>query len=339
MLVSECVLKKISNFYGTKALSYVNQKSESRDTSIVEKWLFTFSNNEQKVLYIKQYRKDYYSNYHDICIKEFEFAKRYETTFNGIDGFDVVIPIFVIPNSGILVSEEAPGLDLYNFSLSYYNQIFEKKILKKTYKLSGRGLRIFHEESLCSTSFDYKKFKDYVDVRLEKLMELGSELFDNNDVKVIRDFLNHIGEGVDNLPITNSWLHGDYIPPNLIFGNDTIHLLDFLQLKQGPILDEYCYFLVFCKVQDSFPNKSHWPMLAEEFIAGYGLRIEASDLPFAQLFYIKHLLNYLLRISYWFRSNDFGIIRSRYHTIKYKRLKKDILKHCSGTLPPFLDIE
>ena len=202
--------------------------------------------------------------------------------------------------------------------------------MNKAYRLAGKGLKVFHEKSLSLKPFDFKEYKKYVDVRISKLLELDSNLFDNKDAKVINDFIKSIGDVLDEKPVMNSWLHGDYIPPNLIYGSNTVYLLDFLQLREGAILDEICYFLVFCKVQHSLPLSKYWSNLADEFVEGYDLHLDASQVPFAQLFYLKHLLNYLLQTSYWFRSGNLGGVRNQFHIMKYKYLKSTVIKHCSG---------
>ena len=333
MLVSKQALNEIEKFYCSEIKFYKMYASDYRDTSLVEKWHFSFANGENLFLYLKQYRKDYYSNFSEICLKEFELANKFKNIFDGVDYFNVVIPIFAIPCEGVLVSEEAVGTDVFSLSLSLSNRYFKIEFLKNIYRLSGQGLNIFHDEYKEVGTFCFDEYISYVDVRLRKLIELGTPYFNEADANTIKGYISEQKKALNGISVMTSMIHGDYIPPNLIYNQGKIYLLDFLQCRHGAIIDEICYFLVFCHVQSSLLGGKYWTSLAQEFVSGYGQSVKTAELPLAHLFYLKHLLNYLLRTSYWFQSGELGSIKSRYHIIRFRILKQKVLSHCLSNAP------
>lgn len=329
VLVSKNVLRKIEIFYGVGVKSCDIQRSDFRDTSSVEKWFFSFINGNSVFIYIKKYRDDYYANYSEICMKEYDLAKKYKNSFHDIEFFSVVIPIFVLPEEGVVVSEEAAGLDLYTASLSKKDRFFSAYHLRDVYRLSGKGLRVFHEEFKRDFVFSLDEYKTYIDIRIDKLLELGEKYFNEEESRIISEFICSQGAEVDGFSIVGAELHGDYIPPNLIYSKGQIYLLDFLQCKRGAVIDELTYFFVFCNVQSIFLRSKYWASLAQEFLDGYNMDFSRSDIPQIRLFYLKHLLNYLLRTSYWFQGGGLGFVRKRYQRVRYSILKREILKMCT----------
>lgn len=328
MLLSRQALSEIERFYCSEIILYKIYASDYRDTSLVEKWHFSFANGKSLFLYLKQYRKDYYSNFSDICHKEFELANKFKNSFDQVDYFNVITPIFAIPCEGVLVSEEAAGTDVFSLSLSLRNRYFKTEFLKDVYRLSGQGLSVFHDEYKEVGTFCFDEYISYVDVRLKKLVELGVPYFDGSDANNIKGYISEQKKVLSGVSVMTAMIHGDYIPPNLIYNQGKIYLLDFLQCRYGAITDEICYFLVFCHVQSSLMGGRYWTSLAQEFVSGYGQVIKTNELPLAHLFYLKHLLNYLLRTSYWFQSGELGYIKSRYHIIRFRALKQKVLSHC-----------
>lgn len=329
MLLCENLVSKIEVRLG-ESIAFQNRVSvDFRETSIVEKWSLKLISKKTKCIYIKKYRDDYYDDPSIICRKEFESAALYDGYFPASGCFHVVVPIFADLEVGVLVSEEAKGRDLFNITNSYLYRFFNRAILIKAYKESGRALKEFHKKTIGMEVFNYGELSSYINVRLEKLRSSVLTEFSEKDCNDIRNFFSDVGASLDGTLVSSASLHGDFVPPNMILDTDQLYLLDFSQFREGVVIDEICYFLVFCYFQGFKLNKRYWGLLGQEFLIGYGLEVNESNQKLIMLYFIKHLLNCLSRVSMWIEQSDSNSIKVIYLKWQYRKIKKLLLGICS----------
>jgi hypothetical protein len=240
--------------------------------------------------------------------REYQTILHYYNEFKKSDCFNIVKPLFTIPEKFILVTEEVAGENLYkiigceNIFLSSGEKF--KKISNSLFQV-GSWLKYFHSlEEPFPTNYTIDELIEYIKVRLQILNEDKRRQFPENFSGEILTFIkkNEAAISVNELRIHSS--HSDFNLGNIVVDGNRVTVLDFTKIKQDSFLVDvsriyHQLFLITFKPQ-------YRVKLIREFqralLKGFGVE-HADHFMLFRFFLIRHTLTHLVGITRFWQVN------------------------------------
>lgn len=234
---------------------------------------------------------------------EFTASRRLHEALGNAKEFGVIKPVAYYPEYLAMVTEEAPGAPLSTVIIS------DGKLWPSTDKLArlathcrraGQALAAIQRATREASRYDPSELIEYIDVRMQRLLESKRVPFSAADRRQILRFLEAAIPAIPLEQLGTSGCHGDYAPFNLLASADKITVADFTMFKIGSVYNDLTYF---CHRLEGYLHKPIYRpqtirRLQDEFLRGYTEasgcagreRRTAEDLLF-KIFWIKHVVN------------------------------------------------
>jgi aminoglycoside phosphotransferase (APT) family kinase protein len=234
---------------------------------------------------------------------EFDVGQRLHEKLRCEKEFAIVKPIVCYPEFLAIVSEEAPGEPLANLIVR------EAKLWPDAGKLpqlvqhcrrAGQALAAMQKVTTDGSQFKPAELVEYVDVRLQRLLESRRTPFSSADRQQIIKFLESAIPQIPAAQLGMCGAHGDYAPFNVLAASEKITVTDFTMFKPGSVYNDLTYF--YHRLEGYLHKPVFRPAtirnLQNAFLEGYveamgKTRQEwrvAGDLLF-RIFLIKHVVN------------------------------------------------
>lgn len=231
---------------------------------------------------------------------EFETAQRLQAHLNGSQKYAVVKPIAYYLDLLTIVTEEAQGEPLANAlesSCKLWHDSSKLEDVLVACRRAGEALAAIQRATAEPQKFNPVELLEYVDIRLQRLVE-GEAPFSESNRKQVLKFLENAIAQVPGGQCGQCGCHGDYAPFNVLVGPAGVTVMDFATFKSGSLYNDVAYFhhRVEGYLHKPSFNIEAIRRVQNAFLAGYnrGTGREhdpiENDLLF-KIFWIKHVIN------------------------------------------------
>ncbi len=226
---------------------------------------------------------------------EFEVARELSEKFADSRNIHVVQPLALFPDKATVVTWESPGEPLSTLieqkaRLWPAQEAIEE--IEQYMRLSGEALARMQALTASDELFDPAALRDYVDIRLQRLVKLRSARFpETMRTQVLATFDRLIPEiPREHLRICGK--HGDFGAFNILAGNGEITLTDFTMYSPGSPYIDLSYFIH--RLQGFLHKPTFRPEVIsrfeQAFIDGYGVP-DVREHALYTLCMIRHVIN------------------------------------------------
>ncbi len=300
-----------------------------RPFSIVCKIELKFSDSNSGVYYLKYYQREANKNKPEVVERDFNTTQFWNDHFKDHKEFNVIKPVYYNAEKYILISEESKGQNLSQL-INKYGQLFPsenaQKKLTDMLALVGRWLRYFQsipiEGQYEKLGLDY--FLDYVEIRLNRLVENDKVAFDAPLKERVIAFMKRQWEQTTTDDLKYSYIHSDLSLSNVLIHKDSITVLDFNEKETGLIYKD------LTRLYHQLHLLYHKPVyprhlikdLKTAFLRGYGNE-ETQNHPLFKMYQMVHIINHLGKTArYW--EHDF--IENLYNRWMVRNTLKELNK-------------
>lgn len=235
---------------------------------------------------------------------EFATGRDLAAAFRDEQEIAIIKPLAYYPELLAMVSEEAPGESLaalINRDGKLWPAAGKLEQLAKHCRRAGKALAAIQQATAVEASrFDPVELLEYIDARLQRLLESRQTPFSSADHRQITKFLQSALAAIPKAQLGLAGAHSDYAPFNLLATPEKITVADFTMFKRGSVYNDLTYFY---HRLEGYLHKPTFRLptirrLQEEFLTGYAelsgrhnasARV-ADDLLF-KVFWIKHVVN------------------------------------------------
>ncbi len=277
-----------------------------RPFSIVYKILIHFSDESERIYYLKYYQREANKNKPEVVERDFNTTQFWNDHFKDHKEFNVIKPVYYDKQKFILISEESKGQNLSQL-INTYGQFFpslnaQKKLLNML-ALVGKWLRYFQsipiEGQYEELGLDY--FLDYVEIRLTRLVDNKKVAFDSTLKKQVIAFIERQWAKKADADLQYCYIHSDLSLSNVLIYKDSITVLDFNEKETGLIykdLTRLYHQLHLLYHKPVYPRRLI-KNLKTAFLRGYGNE-EIHNHPLFKMYQMIHIINHLGKTArYW----------------------------------------
>ncbi len=233
--------------------------------------------------------------------KEFEVARMLQKRLPAVAEYGTVRPVAHFGDLLCLVSEEAPGRMLAELIAADAKRWHKKARGEKTARhcqRAGKLLAALQSVTAVNQPLEVGEILEYVDIRLQRLVESAKTPFSPSDANNVRKYLEKTLASVPGEQLRQCGSHSDYAPFNLLADEARLTVFDFAMFKTGSIYNDVAYF---CHRLEGYLHKPTFSRgkihgLQRAFLEGYNqaspcaeTRIENDQM--FRVFSIKHVIN------------------------------------------------
>jgi hypothetical protein len=224
--------------------------------------------------------------------REFEAARQLAVIFRGEDGLGVPRALAFFPDVPALVWSEVQGITLDTMVPRLARGVPRADriaVLEGACRAAGRWLRVLQDATPAEGRLSLKEMAEYVDVRLERIAELGPGRLGVNWKSSVRRVFEDVEPAQNDLRLAG--VHGDFSLSNIMHGEHGVVALDFTRFGTGSIYYDAArlYHQLGLLLHKPWFLASTIGRLRQALLAGYDPHLRA-DRPVFQLFVIQHLL-------------------------------------------------
>jgi len=233
--------------------------------------------------------------------QEFEVARMLRPYFDAVPQCGVVRPVAYFGDLLCLVTEEASGQILADLVVRGSKRWHASRAVPENERHCRRAgilLATLQAATPAQQAFDPRELLEYVEVRLQRLVESPAVPFSASDAGVVRQFLENNVVRVPHAQLQQCGCHCDYAPFNLIAEPTRMTVFDFAMFKTGSVYNDVAYFYHRLGGYLHKPTFSAHAIhaLQRAFLEGYNQARQGpetgieNDLMF-QILLIKHVIN------------------------------------------------
>jgi len=229
---------------------------------------------------------------------EFTAGQRLYAALGDEQEIAVIKPLVFYPEVLAMASEEAPGVtlaDLIERDAKLWPAAPQIEQLAQHCRRAGHALAAMQKATAEASRFDPGEMLEYIDVRMQRLLQSEQTPFTKTDRQQIGKFLETAIPAIPTEQLGLCGTHGDYAPFNLLAAPEKITVADFTMFKIGSVYNDPAYFY------HRLEGYLHKPIfrtptirrLQEAFLQGYaGARAECvTEEALFKIFWIKHVVN------------------------------------------------
>jgi len=232
---------------------------------------------------------------------EFNAGRRLHAAFYREKEFATIKPMAYYPELLAIVSEEAPGESLAAVIAREGKlwPVAEKlEQLARHCRRAGQALAAMQKATAEVSRFDPSKLLEYIDVRLQRLLESKQTPLSPADRQQIIKFLELAIPTIPSGQLGLCGTHGDYAPFNLLAAPEKITVVDFTMFKLGSVYNDLTYF--YHRLEGYLHKPTYRSQtirrLQDEFLRGYvekagGEEWRGADDLLFKILWIKHVVN------------------------------------------------
>jgi len=233
---------------------------------------------------------------------EYGATQRLQAALQGEREFAVIKPVACFPEFLAIISEEAAGetiADLINRAGRFWPAAEKLDHLAKHCRRAGKALAAIQKATREVSRFDPAELPEYIDERLQRLVESLQTPFSATDRRQIVKFLKQAIPAIPSEQFGLCGVHGDYAPFNVLATAEKITVVDFTMFKVGSVYNDLTYFY------HRLEGYLHKPVfrvttirrLQNAFLTGYADAMEKTQSPpvtddlLFKILRIKHIVN------------------------------------------------
>lgn len=265
----------------------------------------------ESIVFIKKYRLQdgrTVQRHHEKIRQDMEAAHYWYTHFSDSHRFRVVRPVLDMPERSITVTEESTGENLFQILLQSAHLLAgttKSQQLDKQVFMVGEWLNFKQQKMLIpNKNYNLNELVDYVNVRLEKLLEDPRRQFPAGLSPKVRNYFQEQISQVPENELLVTVNHSDFNPGNILIKNDIVTVLDFGRLVDGSYLLDVSklYFqLELLTFKPQF-SKSTIRRIQQMLLSGFG-DANATEKMMFKLLLIRHILTHLANITRFWKFN------------------------------------
>ncbi len=234
---------------------------------------------------------------------EFAVGRRLHAALGNAKEFGIVKPVAYYPDDLAMVTEEAPGAPLSKVisrDARFWPSTASVERLATHCRRAGYALAAIQQATREVSRYNPAELIEYIDVRMQRLLESGRVPFSAADRRQIVRFLE---TAIPAIPVEQLGLcgsHSDYAPFNVLAAAEKITVADFTMFKVGSVYNDLTYF--YHRLEGYLHKPVYRPQtihrLQEEFLRGYttgwghnGREWRVVDDLLFKIFWIKHVVN------------------------------------------------
>ena len=172
---------------------------------------------------------------------EFDEAARVHRAMGGHSRLGVVRPLACIPEKFVLITERAPGRPLdavLETEATGWPATSTVERLSAVMASVAEWLRTFHRVRPVSGRFDLDGMREYLDIRLVRLVANRRSGFDEADREAVLAHFDDRRRDVAGDDLTLVAIHADLAPGNVLVHGDKVTVLDFAMAKTGSVFHD-----------------------------------------------------------------------------------------------------
>lgn len=176
---------------------------------------------------------------------EFEVAQQLGAAFPDHSQFAFVRPVAYYPELLALVTEEARGRVLAELISEACKPWSLRKTLADAVlhcRRAGHALAALQSVTRSTEPFDGHALLEYVQIRMQRLLESTVVPFSSSDYKRTLDFFENTLRRIPQEQLGQCGCHCDYAPFNLLADDERVTVLDFSMFKVGSRYNDVTYF-------------------------------------------------------------------------------------------------
>lgn len=231
---------------------------------------------------------------------DFEATTRIARAMEGSNELGVVRPIACYLDELAIVTEEAPGRTLREYldaTAAWFPSLERRNQLARTLGNIGRWLRRFQAIDPGSGGIAVTGLRDYMDVRLTRLVERGVW----SSARRLR-VLGHLDELAKLLPrqeLPQVMIHADFAPGNILVDAGRITVIDLSMVQPGTALHDISRLYLQLDVLRAKPQfrPKTVDLLQQALLSGYDEQLTPEQ-PLFRYLTMLHRINHLSTLSF-----------------------------------------
>ena len=253
-------------------------------------------------------------------VEDFETTLRVHQAMLRWTDLGAVRPIVCYPEHLATVTEQVDGEDLLAHLKRHAAGLPREQTLSRlsgTLNKAGRWVQAFQSTAAHSGQISLDDLREYVDVRLKRLVASPLARFDEGRRSRVLDHLARLGRTVDRGDLAEVIVHGDLAPGNVIVSGDRVVVLDFAMVQRGSVFQDLTrlFFQIDLLISKPQFRPSVIHTLQRALLRGFDADLTPQR-PLFRLLLMLHTVNHLTTLSVQpepFPSNLYNWVLRRRH--------------------------
>lgn len=261
-----------------------------------------------EVVFVKLYRNPKVKNAEEIAgliQRDYDTFAFWNEKFSQLPQYNVVEPIWVLPEQHLLATREAAGETLFDLMLknaAFFPGKSKIAMMEKHFVNVGQWLQHYQEfGSSEGQAFDTGQLIEYVVERLNRLTSRPETLFPMAYCHKIEAFMERVRHQIPEEQLRTCRTHNDFNLSNIMVDGERVTVLDFGASKVDSIYLDLSRFYHQLFLWSFKPNYRIATIhkFQEAFLRGYGID-DVGELLLFRFFLIRHTLTHLITATrFW----------------------------------------
>lgn len=238
---------------------------------------------------------------HDRIVHDFETTRRTREAMSGWDDVGAVRPVACYPEHLAIVTEETRGQTLGAFLQARARWFPGRQALQELGDIIatvGRWVRAFQTIDQRPGRISLSESRDYVDLRLERLVRERSAPFTEVDRSRVLSHIDTLARLVTPSDLADVMVHADLAPGNVVVDGHRVVVLDFAMTHRGSLMLDISRLYVQLDLMRAKPHfrRQVIRLLQRGLLRGFDPDL-TDDHPLFRLLLLRHHVNHLLTLS------------------------------------------
>ena len=234
-------------------------------------------------------------------VRDFETTRQIHDAMARWDDVGAVRPVACYPEHLAIVTEEAPGVTLGAFlgtRAGWFPRSDTIRELAHVMATVGRWVRAFQAIDPQPGRISVADFRDYVDLRLQRLVRETPALFHETDRSKVLAHIDLLTALVRPSDLAEGLVHADLAPGNVVVASRRVVVLDFAMTHRGSVLQDVSRLYVQLDLMRAKPyfRRPVIRALQKALLRGFDPNL-AEDEPLFRLLLLRHHVNHLATLS------------------------------------------
>lgn len=265
------------------------------------------SPTSSRCLYVKRYKpkgqgQEQWLLARDRVTRDYHASLRVIDRVGGVSGYAAVRPVACYPEDLALITEELPGETLTQTierSARGWPRRPELDRLAAVLARVGGWIRLFQgERADQSGSLALASMREYLDVRLRKIVASSNDPFDEADRQRLLDWFDRVAAQVAGSELIGVPVHADLCPANVLVHAGTIAVIDFAMASTGGLYLDLARMYTQLEFMQAKPwfRRQVIAELQRALLRGYDPLLRP-DRPLFALFLLQHTMTQFLKLT------------------------------------------
>ena len=226
---------------------------------------------------------------------EFEITKLVFDAMKRQPDVEVVRPVACYPEYLVIATEQVVGVTMLDYVIGHASWFGRSSSgdLATVMANTGRWLRAFQSFDPGSGAVTLEWFRDYVDIRLRRLVARSGGRFREPDRQRTLDYINGLWPQIDTDHLREVAIHADLALTNVLVADHRIVVLDFAMAKRGGPLHDLTRLYVQIEMLGMKPHVRRAVLRQAQaaLLAGFDASL-TRDTPVVRLYTLLHRINH-----------------------------------------------